>query len=397
MAMATAPSVEALRRQIDDLVAHHPVVARQPLHALVRRGRGHPRRGAPPRRAVLGVQPPLRRGAAAQGDQRRRPRHLPRRQGDPPQRARRGVQRRARRRRPPRAPTPSWSPPRAPSTAAGSASAPPTSSGCCASPAPLGLGFDELGKRRHGTAAHAVLLRRAARGVRLGGRVHRRGRELRGGALGGGRLLEGAHRRASRRSRRASAPTCRSRSGPGTTRSRTSTPPTPTTSWSRRSRSRGSTSTASSPARAGCSTACRRSGTGSGPTTRRGWSDERPRCPPAPALGGIDHLEWWVGNARAFAGFLAAAFGFDLVAYAGPETGRRDRVQLPAPAGPRALHGVGRARTPTARSPSTSARTATASATSASSSTTCRPPTTPPSPAAPRRCASRPRTRTPTA
>jgi len=48
--------------------------------------------------------------------------------------------------------------------------------------------------------------------------------------------------------------------------------------------------------------------------------------PPAPALGGIDHLEWWVGNARSFAGFLAAAFGFDLVAYAGPETGRRDRV-----------------------------------------------------------------------
>ena len=45
-----------------------------------------------------------------------------------------------------------------------------------------------------------------------------------------------------------------------------------------------------------------------------------------PVLGGIDHVEWWVGNARAFAGFLAAAFGFEVVAYAGPETGRRDRV-----------------------------------------------------------------------
>jgi len=45
-----------------------------------------------------------------------------------------------------------------------------------------------------------------------------------------------------------------------------------------------------------------------------------------PALGGIDHVEWWVGNARAFSGFLAAAFGFEVVAYAGPETGRRDRV-----------------------------------------------------------------------
>ncbi|MGQ0431228.1 MAG: 4-hydroxyphenylpyruvate dioxygenase [Microthrixaceae bacterium] len=48
--------------------------------------------------------------------------------------------------------------------------------------------------------------------------------------------------------------------------------------------------------------------------------------PPAPNLGGIDHLEWWVGNARAFTAFLASAFGFDVVAYAGPETGRRDRV-----------------------------------------------------------------------
>jgi 4-hydroxyphenylpyruvate dioxygenase len=45
-----------------------------------------------------------------------------------------------------------------------------------------------------------------------------------------------------------------------------------------------------------------------------------------PSLGGIDHVEWWVGNARAFAGFLASAFGFEIVAYAGPETGRRDRV-----------------------------------------------------------------------
>jgi 4-hydroxyphenylpyruvate dioxygenase len=45
-----------------------------------------------------------------------------------------------------------------------------------------------------------------------------------------------------------------------------------------------------------------------------------------PRLGGIDHLEWWVGNARAFAAFLAAGFGFTPVAHAGPETGRRDRV-----------------------------------------------------------------------
>jgi 4-hydroxyphenylpyruvate dioxygenase len=43
-------------------------------------------------------------------------------------------------------------------------------------------------------------------------------------------------------------------------------------------------------------------------------------------LGGIDHVEWWVGNARAFAAFLASAFGFEPVGYAGPETGRADRV-----------------------------------------------------------------------
>ena len=57
--------------------------------------------------------------------------------------------------------------------------------------------------------------------------------------------------------------------------------------------------------------------------------DPRPsssELPAAPVLGGIDHLEWWVGNARAFTAFLASGFGFEIVAYAGPETGRRDRV-----------------------------------------------------------------------
>ena len=43
-------------------------------------------------------------------------------------------------------------------------------------------------------------------------------------------------------------------------------------------------------------------------------------------LHGIDHLELWVGNARAFAAFLMSGFGFEPVAHAGPETGRRDRV-----------------------------------------------------------------------
>jgi 4-hydroxyphenylpyruvate dioxygenase len=48
------------------------------------------------------------------------------------------------------------------------------------------------------------------------------------------------------------------------------------------------------------------------------------RIPPrtsAQLTVGFDHLELWVGNARAFAHFLMAAFGFGCVAYAGPETG----------------------------------------------------------------------------
>jgi 4-hydroxyphenylpyruvate dioxygenase len=52
---------------------------------------------------------------------------------------------------------------------------------------------------------------------------------------------------------------------------------------------------------------------------------DAPTAATAPKLLGIDHVEFWVGNARAFAGFLAAAFGFDIVAHAGPETGERDR------------------------------------------------------------------------
>src|SRR5579875_35905 len=41
---------------------------------------------------------------------------------------------------------------------------------------------------------------------------------------------------------------------------------------------------------------------------------------------GWDHLEWWVGNARAMTAWLSSGFGFEVVAYAGPETGVGDRV-----------------------------------------------------------------------
>src|SRR6185369_422807 len=43
-------------------------------------------------------------------------------------------------------------------------------------------------------------------------------------------------------------------------------------------------------------------------------------------LQGIDHLEFYVGNAKQAAYFYRRAFGMALTAYRGPETGSRDRV-----------------------------------------------------------------------
>ena len=43
-------------------------------------------------------------------------------------------------------------------------------------------------------------------------------------------------------------------------------------------------------------------------------------------LLGTDHIEFWVGNAKQAAYYYQMAFGFKLVAYAGPETGVRDRA-----------------------------------------------------------------------
>jgi 4-hydroxyphenylpyruvate dioxygenase len=47
---------------------------------------------------------------------------------------------------------------------------------------------------------------------------------------------------------------------------------------------------------------------------------------PAARLKGWDSIELWVGNARAMAGFLCSAFGFQVSAYAGPETGVADKA-----------------------------------------------------------------------
>ena len=45
-----------------------------------------------------------------------------------------------------------------------------------------------------------------------------------------------------------------------------------------------------------------------------------------PVLSGTDHVELYVGNARQAAYHYRHAFGFDVIAYAGPETGVRDRA-----------------------------------------------------------------------
>lgn len=43
-------------------------------------------------------------------------------------------------------------------------------------------------------------------------------------------------------------------------------------------------------------------------------------------INGTDHIEFYVGNAKQSSLFYQYAFGFELVAYAGPETGVRDRA-----------------------------------------------------------------------
>ena len=43
-------------------------------------------------------------------------------------------------------------------------------------------------------------------------------------------------------------------------------------------------------------------------------------------LMGTDYVEFYVGNAKQAAHFYKTAFGFQSLAYAGPETGLMDRV-----------------------------------------------------------------------
>jgi 4-hydroxyphenylpyruvate dioxygenase len=43
-------------------------------------------------------------------------------------------------------------------------------------------------------------------------------------------------------------------------------------------------------------------------------------------LNGTDHVEFYCGNAKQSAYYYINAFGYELIAYAGPETGVRDRA-----------------------------------------------------------------------
>ena len=45
-------------------------------------------------------------------------------------------------------------------------------------------------------------------------------------------------------------------------------------------------------------------------------------------INGTDFVEFYVGNAKQASHYYRTAFGFQLVAYRGPETGTRDRATL---------------------------------------------------------------------
>ena len=44
------------------------------------------------------------------------------------------------------------------------------------------------------------------------------------------------------------------------------------------------------------------------------------------SLRGIDYIEIYVFNAFQAANFYRSVFGFDIIAYAGPETGLKDQI-----------------------------------------------------------------------
>ena len=77
-------------------------------------------------------------------------------------------------------------------------------------------------------------------------------------------------------------------------------------------------------------------------------------------LHGIDHVELWVGNAKQAAYFFTHAYGFTEVAYAGLETGVRDRTSATSSSRAASASSSPARCSPSTRSPSTSTSTATA-------------------------------------
>ncbi|HTW06070.1 MAG TPA: 4-hydroxyphenylpyruvate dioxygenase [Acidimicrobiales bacterium] len=61
-------------------------------------------------------------------------------------------------------------------------------------------------------------------------------------------------------------------------------------------------------------------------TTTSGSLTRTDRLTVADQILAWDHLEWWVGNARAVTAWLCGGFGFEVAAYSGPETGQPDRA-----------------------------------------------------------------------
>ena len=100
---------------------------------------------------------------------------------------------------------------------------------------------------------------------------------------------------------------------------------------------------------------------------------------PAAHLLGWDCIEFWVGNARTTAGFLMSAFGFRCTAYAGPETGVRDKASYVLEQGDIRFVVSRRARRRLADRRARAHATATGCTTSPGSSTTPTPRSTPPS------------------
>ena len=89
------------------------------------------------------------------------------------------------------------------------------------------------------------------------------------------------------------------------------------------------------------------------------------------ALRRIDHVRFFVGNARQSAYFYRNAFGFEVLGYAGLETGVKARGRLCPAAGPDHLRADFAADQPTIPKAIACTSTATASWTSPSTSRTC--------------------------